>query len=136
MKIILNPNGIKILSCVPNYFLVSFTHVNITSKTQVINASTSTLKNTECTQMTWPCNLCIYVSQCNREILHKHYHQSSFSEENEYSMSVCLVLYHSLATNGLWAKLQKKEIIIFILESSQNRGFLFCGTYHTVGTYK
>lgn len=40
---------------------------------------------------TWPRSLCVYVSTHNAaEILHKHYHQSSFSEENEHSMSLCL----------------------------------------------
>lgn len=82
---------------------------------------------------TWPCSLCTYVSPCNRpEILHKHYHQSCFSEENEHSMSLCLGLYHSLATNRHWAELQNKKIktqtMIFILEASQNRVSLFCGT--------
>lgn len=97
--------------------------MNITSKSQAINASNSALKDTECmpvSQTTHTCSLCMYVSPCNRaESLHKHYHQSSFSEENEHSMSLWLGLYHSLATNGHWAKLQKKKVI-FILEASQN----------------
>lgn len=87
--------------------------MNITNKSQAINTSTSTLKNTECmlvSQMTRGPAVCVYVSPCDRaEILHKHYHQSFFSEENEHSMSLCLGLYHSLATNGHWAKLQKKN---------------------------
>lgn len=78
--------------------------MNITSKSQAINASNSALKDTECmpvSQTTHTCSLCMYVSPCNRaESLHKHYYQSSFSEENEHSMSLCLGLYHSLATNG------------------------------------
>jgi len=123
MKIPFNSNGIKILSCVLNYFLVSFTQVNITSKIQVTNTTASTLKKTECmlvSQMTCGPAVCAHMHPHVIElkffisIIISHFSQRKTSTVCHYPIR----LYHSWATNRDWAKLQKKNQIIFILEAS------------------
>lgn len=93
---------------------MSFTQVNITSKIQVINTTASTLRKTECmlvSQMTCGPEVCAHMHLHVIElkffisIIISHFSQRKISTVCHYALG----LYHSLATNRHWAKLQKKK---------------------------